>query len=88
MSERVIKFFEKHIRRQLDLGSNVMGAGTFFHVSFHFFWLLPNALFAIMRVVVAHGFVQRVLIKHLLALSNEEWAVHSTWPLSLPFVSL
>ena len=47
---RVIGFFEKHIRGKLDSGSNVM--------------------------IVAHGFVQRVLIKYLIGMSNEEWVEH------------
>jgi len=47
---RVVGFFEKHIRGKLDAGSNVM--------------------------IVAHGFVQRVLIKHLLGMSDDEWVTH------------
>ena len=48
--DRVVAFFERHIRRQLEQGKNVM--------------------------IVAHGFVQRVLIKHLLGISDEEWVEH------------
>ena len=48
--ERVVAFFEKHIRRKLDEGFNVM--------------------------IVAHGFVQRVLLKHLTTMSDAEWAEH------------
>jgi len=47
---RVEKFFEKHIRRQLDLGNNVM--------------------------IVAHGFVQRCLMKLLSGMSDEDWVEH------------
>jgi 2,3-bisphosphoglycerate-dependent phosphoglycerate mutase len=53
VSARVVRFFEKHIRRQLDSGNNVM--------------------------VVAHGFVQRVLIKHLLGMNDVEWEHHSAF---------
>lgn len=48
--DRVIAFFERHIRGKLESGSNVM--------------------------IVAHGFVQRVLIKHLVGMSDKEWAEH------------
>lgn len=47
VNDRVIAFFERHIRGKLDAGQNVM--------------------------VVTHGFVQRVLIKHLLGMSDESW---------------
>ena len=50
VSDRVVSFFEKHIRGQLNQGSNVM--------------------------VVAHGFVQRVLIKYLIGMSDDEWMHH------------
>jgi len=48
--DRVVAFFEKHIRGKLDSGANVM--------------------------VVAHGFVQRVLIKYLIGMSDTEWTEH------------
>jgi 2,3-bisphosphoglycerate-dependent phosphoglycerate mutase len=48
--DRVVGFFERHIRAKLDSGSNVM--------------------------IVAHGFVQRVLIKYLIGMSDDEWFNH------------
>lgn len=50
VSDRVIAFFEKHIRGKLESGSNVM--------------------------IVAHGFVQRVLIKYLIGMTDAEWVEH------------
>jgi 2,3-bisphosphoglycerate-dependent phosphoglycerate mutase len=50
VSDRVVAFYERHIRGKLESGSNVM--------------------------IVAHGFVQRVLIKHLIGMSDHEWVQH------------
>lgn len=47
---RVVSFFEKHIRNQLEQGNNVM--------------------------IVAHGFVQRVLIKYLINMKDSDWVTH------------
>lgn len=48
--DRVVAFFEKHIKGKLESGANVM--------------------------IVAHGFVQRVLIKYLVGMSDQEWVQH------------
>jgi 2,3-bisphosphoglycerate-dependent phosphoglycerate mutase len=48
--ERVVTFFNKHVKAKLEQGKNVM--------------------------IVAHGFVQRVMIKHLIQMSDEDWSLH------------